>query len=283
MKKLPFFLTGLLLPLIPRLSFEIKNNFLQTRNFFRYLVEKTSLTQINPGDVLSRRFELFFQYLREIFIFEFLSLMIVILSGLTLLLFFKELSRKKWIFFLLFCLTLVFLLSLIYSRGQFYSYYLNGIQYLIFSFLVLPLMTMRRKLIKIILTGIFIFYLVIIVIYFKTSITNKKIPLVGLRADKEIINYLIKKTNNQEFCLRIYTPPVIPYTYQYLIVFYQKKNLVKQPNLDFYQSRCYFIIDYDEYKFRVENWRKNNTPVNARLIEEKLFENKTRLEIYEIM
>ena len=109
---------------------------------------------------------------------------------------------------------------------------------------------------------------------------QKVIPLLGLRADSKIINYFVEKYPKDYFCLRIYTPPIIPYTYMYLLSYAADQQKIKYPKADFYKNQCYYIIDEDQYKFRVDKWREENIPKTARLSKIVKFENGTNIELW---
>lgn len=277
-KKIHLFILGLIIPSTPRILFEIKNNFLQTKNFFKYLTEVTNKTNINILLIIKERFFLFYQYINDLFSYKLITLFFILVLISSLFYFIKN-KKNKWLKFSLFIIFSIFIFSFIYKKGPFYSYYLNGIQYLFFTIISLILFQLKKT--KKIIILILIFYFFVNLINFKNSIIKNKIPLIGLRADHQIIKHLIQETKNKDFCLKIYTPPVIPYTYQYLLSYYSQKNQIRIPKNDFYKNKCYMIIDYDEYKFRINEWRKNNIPDTAKLINKKIFENKTIIELYE--
>jgi hypothetical protein len=117
----------------------------------------------------------------------------------------------------------------------------------------------------------------------KSELINKNpIPLIGLRADDTIVKYVLKKNTGKEFCLKIYTPPAFPFTYRYLLDYYTKKGSVKYPKADPVGNLCWYIIDFDNYQERVADWRKENIPETGRLIEKKMMENKTSVELWSI-
>ncbi|GAB4219347.1 MAG: hypothetical protein Fur009_5070 [Candidatus Microgenomates bacterium] len=279
-KKIPIFLLALIPASFPRIIFEIKHNFLQTKNFFKYLTLKNPI-QISWQQIIADRLNLFFNYLNEVLSFKYIS--IFFLLFFVLLIIFKKITFKKekltWLKFNLLLLFIIFILTIIYKKNPFYSYYLNGIEYI---YLVIVILTLNQKNLftkyfyNLLIAIFFIFNL----ISFKNSIITKKIPLVGLRADNRIINYFIKNESKDYFCLRIYTPPVIPYTYQYLLTYYADKNIIKYPKGDFYKNKCYFIIDKEPYEFRVKIWREENTPKNTKLTKIIKFENGTNIELW---
>lgn len=90
----------------------------------------------------------------------------------------------------------------------------------------------------------------------KNSFLNKKsIPLVRLRANQKIIDYLPIKIY---FCLKIYTPPVVTYIYMYLLLHYADLGKIKYQKVEFYKKILFFLINKDEYQFKVNKWRQDN-------------------------
>ncbi|GIW64214.1 MAG: hypothetical protein KatS3mg092_0147 [Patescibacteria group bacterium] len=278
-KKIPLFFISIIPPSLPRFIFEIKHNFLQTKNFLKYLFSNQS-NNLEFTQIIKERLILFFNYINDIFTYKYLSIIFLLLFIFGLIT--KKIKLNKnnlWIKFNLLILSLIFLLLIIYKKDPFYPYYLNGIQY-IFLIIALFFLNQKNSFLKLFNIFLIIFFLIINLINFKNSIFKKNIPLLGLRADNEIINYFVKNESKDYFCLRIYTPPVIPYTYQYLLQYYVDKKQIKYPKGDFYKGQCYFIIDKEPYEFRLSKWREENTPENAKLIKKISFENGSTIELW---
>lgn len=108
---------------------------------------------------------------------------------------------------------------------------------------------------------------------------KKEVPTIGLRADNSTVNLLYKE-NKTPFCLRIYTPPVYPYTYDYLFSYYSALGYVK-PDAGFVNNACWYIFDKETYQFRVDKWRKENIPEKAVLKKRIVMKNETTLELWE--
>ena len=85
-----------------------------------------------------------------------------------------------------------------------------------------------------------------------------------------------------DFCVMIYTPPRVPYTYMYLFSYYSKVKGYKWPHEGIYNNSCWYIIDRDDYKERIEEWRKVNIPEKAKKKNDKLMENGTKVELWSI-
>ena len=113
-----------------------------------------------------------------------------------------------------------------------------------------------------------------------TAADTKKPPAIGLRADVMTIDYLYKQTDNKDLCVRIYTPPIVPYTYNYLFSYYSKVKKFKEPVKDFKNNQCWYIIDKEPYAQRLLEWRKANIPEKASLLKSHTMENGTKLELW---
>ncbi|MBI3366285.1 hypothetical protein HY041_01485 [Candidatus Roizmanbacteria bacterium] len=116
---------------------------------------------------------------------------------------------------------------------------------------------------------------------FAHTITNtQQPPSIGLRADIKTVNYLYEQNKHMLFCVRIYTPPVIPYTYLYLFSYYSSLGYIK-PTEGFTNNTCWYIFDTETYKFRVQKWRKEQIPEKAVLKKRVIMKNETVIELWE--
>jgi hypothetical protein len=107
--------------------------------------------------------------------------------------------------------------------------------------------------------------------FFIKEINNKEKPIKDFKAINKAVLYIYDKEKNQPFCVRVYTPPVIPYTYDYLFSYYAKIKNIDRPTNEFINKKCYFIIESDAYDFRLKKWLDENIPKNGKkIIEEKI-------------
>ncbi|MCL4364307.1 hypothetical protein M1328_03650 [Patescibacteria group bacterium] len=285
LKDFPYFLIGLIVPSIPRLLFEAKNNFLQTRSLITQLTSAKETHPLQFSAAVVERTRSFWQYWTGIFYHQELFISVAFLVFLVIAIFFikKSSTTKKTLFaFLAILLVIVYAFSILYKNNFFWSYYLDGIQY-IFLFLLVSGFHFLEKNKKttwlpvgclIIVIGINLF------VFFKNATNKNKVPLLGLRADNQIINYLVDASKHQYFCLNIYTPPVIPYTYMYLLSYYADQGKIIYPKEDFVNNQCYFLIDQDEYQFRVDQWREKNIPAEAEKEKTIKFQNGSVIELW---
>jgi len=281
LKKSLILISGFIIPFLPRLLFELKNNFIQTKAFLSFYLHPTMTNKQSFFSTIIERLSIFLKYYLQIIPFEntFIGLFIF---GLFLFLFIKNrktinpLNKSLLIFFSLLLLT-IFLVSLLSRNNFFWDYYLDGLQFIILFIVIIIFSLKNYQLIKNIIMALFITSLLI---NFYKAITIRNIPLIGLRADNKIINYFTKKYKNNYFCLKIYTPPVIPFTYMYLLSYYADQKEIIYPKGDFYENQCYFIIDKEPYQFRLDKWREENIPKNTKLKNRLEFENGTKIELW---
>lgn len=284
-KNIFYLFIGLIFPSLPRILFELKNNFLQTKSFVNQIKNPVNSHPLEFFPHILERIKIFWQYWLSLFYKEnfLLSILFLFLILFALILVKNKKRIKKTVFlFSINLLFLIFILSLFYRNNFFWGYYLDGIQGLmIFILLNAFYFIDEKKNLKLLTNLIIILIFIINLIVVKNSFLNKKsIPLIGLKADQKIIDYFIKNTNKDYFCLKIYTPPVIPYTYMYLLSYYADLGKIKYPKADFYKNKCFILIDKDEYQFRIDKWRDNNIPQSAKLEKIISFENGTKIEVW---
>lgn len=256
---------GLIIALTPRILFEIKYQFIQTKTLINFFLKPKLHNPKAFFDVLNDRTLLFWNYFKGIFIeYNFyISLLMLLTFTFVTIKYKKELKKHSYFTLILLIILLLFIGSLFYN-DNFWSNYYEGIQYLML-FIVLVSFYVIEKKEKILSKIIFVAFVVILpTLFFSKEIKNKNNQLKDFKAIDKAVVYLFEQTKNKDFCLKIYTPPVIPYTYDYLISYYSKIKNINRPMKDYVNNKCYFIIEADSYKFRVEKWRKENIPVNGK-------------------
>lgn len=235
--------------------------------------------------VFQDRIKMFWNYLRDIFYGQ-NQIITIIFIGLTIFLlikFRKKFVNYSFIFFLLFLSVILFLISLLY-RDNFWVNYYEGIQY-IFLFLIIFSLSVLTKIKngRIILNLIIIFLVILNTISFiKNTKSSKNKVISGLKASDLAIKYIYQEVGKNNFCLKIYTPPVIPYTYDYLTLYYSEKYGYKKPYIDFYKNKCWYIIETDYYKFRLDKWKSTNIPKEGVLIKTKRFTSDYSIELWSL-
>ncbi len=284
-KKFAFlFLVGLFIPFIPRVLFNLKNNFIEITSSLNFLKITPPTNPQSLSGAFGGRVQLFIKYYQEL-IYDhnnnvavgiFAATVLGIIAG------FKKIEppmRKAVLFFTLTIFgTLLFSLS--NKNNFFWDNYLEGIHYM-YVFLILLGFESLLKIKQHSWTAYLIIgaFMLFSIIQF-TAADTKKPPAIGLRADVITIDYLYKLTDNKDLCVRIYTPPIVPYTYNYLFSYYSKVKKFKEPVKDFKNNQCWYIIDKEPYAQRLLEWRKANIPEKASLLKSHTMENGTKLELW---
>ncbi len=289
-KTLILFSTGLILPMLPRIFFEIKNNFIQTKAFVSNLTLKKEAHPLLFRAVFDERLKTFVQYWHDLFYNNSLIISLVVVSFVTYFFIFHRKSFvnsaiKTLTYFILTIISWLFVFSLFYQGNFFYGYYFQGVQYFYLMIAVMSIYGIVKNKKAAIFPYLLVGFLLLINIFalIKDIDNQKNIPLLGLRADDQIVRYIYEKNNNKSFCLRIYTPPVIPYTYDYLLNYYSRVNKYQRSSgSDLIDNKCWYIIDKDDNGERVEKWRKDNIPTNVKILEKKLMNNGTSIELWSL-
>lgn len=145
--------------------------------------------------------------------------------------------------------------------------------------MLLLLHTLSVEKSKRLLIAIIIFYSVLVGMKTNYELHNTAVPTLGLRADIATIEHVYSIVGKEDFCARIYTPPVVPHTYNYLFHYYNLSGY-KVPLDNPVNNTCIVMIDPDTYEFRIEEWRKNNIPEDFVKIKENTMENKVKIEVW---
>lgn len=287
-KKVGYFLAGITLPFIPRLLFEIKNHFIQTKAFISYVSHPTATNQQSLQSAIVERLNLLISYYKQLFPFE-NKFLILIISVFFIYLFVSKIkSFKKYylktIGFLSLLIFSILVLSLINKNNFLWGYYFDGIQFILLFFIATIFsFKIKNGFGKIIQSTLIIFFVSLNLISVFSALKQKDAPLIGLKADDLIVNYLIQQTNPKDYyCLRIYTPPVITYTYNYLFFYYSSRGITKNPSGEIKNKQCYFLFDKEAlgYEFRIKKWREDNIPKNMQLQTTKKFVNGSWIELW---
>ena len=105
---------------------------------------------------------------------------------------------------------------------------------------------------------------VVCIINIYKSLGNKP-PFDGLQVQEAIVNHILNNQDQKkEYCVRIYTPSVIPHTYNYLFLVNKMK-----PSSEWVNGTCWFIIEADSYKKRRDVWIETNRPKDKSTVEMK--------------
>lgn len=278
------FILGLFIPFLPRLLFNLKNHFIEITDSIHFLKSTPPTNPQSLSGAFHDRVYLFVKYYQDIIYdhnsYVAIGMIVAVVFGIAVA--YKKLKReiRSSILFFSSIIMGTLLFSLLNKNNFFWDNYLEGIHY-IYLFLILLgfealLLIKKQSWTAYIIIAAFMLFGIIQL----TSTNTKKIPTIGLRADVMTIDYLYKQTNNKDFCVRIYTPPIVPYTYNYLISYYSKVKKFKEPTKDFKNNMCWYIIDKESYAERLIEWRKANIPEKASKMKSQVMENGAIVELW---
>lgn len=252
--------------LLPQLAFEIKNNFIISRNFIGFLTGKVNSDTGKSWAVpnsnflfhrLSDYYQDFFSKLDTNVTRLSIVFLVIFLVGLTYLIIKNRhhIFLKLQILWLL--IPLILLLFFVGNYGNLYDYYLTGFfpAFIILFSVVITLP--QNKLINFLLIAFTSLYFVS-----GTYTPLKNYLSAGIDGSENItygneiaaVDYLCQKNKENPGNFDVYVPPVIPHAYEYLVSWRQKYHLCSQfisernPNL-------YIIYEIDPpHPERLINW-----------------------------
>lgn len=272
-KKITIAVAGLVIPLIPRILFEIKNNFLQTTTLINFFF-RPSTTQPQPFYItFNDRIKIFKDFYTSIFveqnIIPWITLIVLIAI---LLIYFRKLqdTQRKSLLFLSLLSLFLFLLSLAYRNNFFWSNYYEGMPYIFLMMIILIVSSITNKLSKIIIISITCIYVFSSFIFLQVKAKNEKPDeSINFTRTYQAVKYVINNNDTtKDYCVRIYTPPVVPYTYNYLFAYESRTRNIPLPSSKYKNKECWYIMEGDVYSFRLDEWKKTNIPAQAKRLEQ---------------
>lgn len=268
-----YFLIGLGIAFIPRLLFEIKNNFGQIKILLSFVTNPKYNTPKPFQDIFNDRVSLFDGYYGEIFINDVMKIIIsIVMVAFAWILVHKRKKVSVPFVFLVTLGVLLFLVSLLY-KDTFWHYYYDGIHYL-FILLIGYILAAQVKPFQTIQNVVKITVIVIFVLFIgmklRTDISSKPV-FDGIQVQQAIVKYIQdNEPNKTNYCVRVYTPPVIPYTFDYLFLYSKIANGIETPSRDWQNNKCWFILEHDDYKERKQKWIDDNIPKDGTKVSSKL-------------
>lgn len=294
-RHISLFMGGLLFPFLPRLLFELKNNFVEITSAIHFFKTSAPTNPISLMQAAIDRFELFQTYYYGIFFENSTAVGSAILAILSIAMIagFSRMPKhhQKILSFLFFTIILVFTFSLANKNNFFWENYLEGIQYIFVFMILIVLHNITTKFRHDSYLKAYPMYVAPYVIAgvctiaaltkLGTDLVNRRpIPTIGLRADIHTVEHIYQKVDHKDFCVKVYTPPIVPYTYNYLFSYYSKIKGYKWPAPDFVKNECWYIIDQEPYLERLTQWRKEHIPANYKKIKSDTMPNQTVVELW---
>ena len=265
-----FFLAGLVVAFAPRLMFELKNNFLQTKTLISYFFAPKYFNPKPFINILNDRIMLFKNYFESIFPYSFFSLIFLGLAIISICSFPMRKKGKKIVFssvsfqyamFTLLLSLLLFIGSLTY-KDNFWGNYYEGIQYLFLLSIIAFISLAHENIKKIVTPLLYLLLILLLCIGLKNTYESYKSPtkLDGMIIMEQVVEKIHREEKSRPYCVRVYTPPVIPYTYEYLFLYERLSKKISDPIKEWQNNRCWFIEEKESVKERVVKWKAENYP-----------------------
>lgn len=262
-----YFLGGLVFPFIPRLLFELKNGFSQTNTLFSFIHEPKLFTPRSLSEVVRERSSLILEYYQRIFPNTFLYILISVLLLCVGLYIVKNRKAmyKDFLMFLLLLMIGLYVFSTFY-KDTFWDYYYEGFPYIYLALVATVLINIPKKVQKIVFPS-----LIIVLVFFmlRTSYASYKSQprLDGLAKQQIVVDFITNNSLEKDvICLRVYTPPVISYTYEYLFQYNERKGTGLKTSNDWQNNTCWFIIEHDDFNKRQQDWIHQNLPKKGEIV-----------------
>lgn len=273
-KHINYGIAGFLIPIAPHILAELLRKFGQTRTLIHSLISPHLYNPRPFNIVVIERFQYFIDYYNRSFFngSGLIGIVFLVTALLGLYIGFKKLSPefRKTTIFISVTLVFTFILSLFY-HDNFWSYYFEGMSYF-FMFLLfvgfLGLQFHKNKFVQ----KIPLMLLTVVIIFtaqkvnaemFHKSDAEKQ----GLIEQVNVVKYIYSQVGINDVCVRVYTPPVIPHTYNYLFNYYTQGTNRAIPTTRYVADECYYVFEKDFYQFRVDQFRKDHIPEGANMLD----------------
>lgn len=258
--------------LLPQIFFEIKNNFLMIRSFFLFNKGEINTASEKTWDLPNLFFikERILTYQKILFSklevnprlgTKFISVLwLLFMIWLVIKQFIDKKSQKQkmdLILLVFLFLPLFLLLFFVGNYGQLYDYYLTGFfPAFILLFALFVNFFGKKILYWPIMVLIIIWFLSSNLLFHKHYLTSGVDGPLNISLGNQIqaIDWIYKEAKGEEFNVAVYVPPVIPYTYDYLIPWYGKRVYKQQPVVE--ESPLFFTLyEFDEAHIqRLDTW-----------------------------
>jgi len=279
---------GFLIPLLPRILSETTKGFLQSKAILGFILNPRLYNPKSFLKIFLDRLLLFNSYLTSSFPVDnsiiVYGLFLISIFGIIIAVKKNDKKIKKFVLFGPLTIVLFLFFSCLY-KDNFWSNYYEGIGYYFILTVALGfygLAKVKNKLIKNLPWLIFALLLLFNFLKFTKEIKNNQITIDGLKKHLIIVGriYELNKEKN-DFCVRIYTPPVIPHTYNYLFNYFHNFKKKVRPTINYVNHQCWYIIENDDYKFRIDQFRKEHIPSTGKLIQKEFVQKDVILELWQ--
>ena len=285
-----FAVLGSILILLPRILFEVKNNFLMTKSLISYLIEPRIYGE--RLNILSRlisridqMYQLFLQGFldgNKLFGILFLSLLLVlVIAILKRKQTFTKIKKDNFLMFLLFFLITILLYFTVYP-DRIWDYYLIMIPTL-FVILIAKIFNYALDIKFLKLSVYFVLILMIIINFKKSYLPPYNVTWKGDGAtyvnEKKVMDY-ISSQNPHNYSFFAYSPAIFDYPFDYLVWWYSKRGLIENPMKD--QNNLILVIrEVSTRKYLTSGWYGDKTRDNTKVLDKEEFPGNLLVEKHE--
>lgn len=268
-----YFIVGFAIPFGPRFLFELKNGFPQTKTLINFVIKPSYYTPKPYWDIYRDRLEVFDGFYKATFMSDTVRIIIVslLLIFIAYRIYIQKVSMKKGFWFVALTVALLFGISTLY-KDTFWSYYYEGLPYafLLIGGFILTLTGSKHDALlqkgKLIVLGILL--MLGTVKFFNEW--KQPLPYDGIRVQQDIVAYIQSQEKDlSNYCILTYTPPVIPYTYDYIFLYNEVSRGVTRPSPDFKNGHCWFILEADDNKERKQDWIDQHISTDLKQVQTK--------------
>lgn len=272
---------GFLITLLPRLLFEVKNNFLMTGSIITYFTEQTpkdAVGHLSAGELFMNRIDVLFALWRETLAVNntILGVILLVFCIGVYVIYYRKLDKKIRTFVLLLAIIILgFFVGLNFLKEEAWSHYIVGVPIvfiLLFGISVYIFFENNKKY-AVPIIGV-VFLLLLLNLQPLKMYQDIQNPWKGdasvYKNQKAVVDYVYDQAAGAQFNYILYTPPIHDHTYSYLFSWYGEKKYGYQPSTES-EELFFLIMEPDQqYPDRLTDWlevRENDgKPVSEELL-----------------
>lgn len=256
---------------IPQASFDIRHDFLITKNFFKFLQTGNgsgSSFGIPTAYQFDQRLTAVYSTFIDKIEFNPSSLGIILLSFILVVLLVSKKLRESLLVKLLLIWILVPVVLIFFYRGnfeRFYGYYFNSLIPAFFLLIGLVLATISKNVIGKVVTIVFLGLFFMNQWQILPGYLNDKLDgsnTIALGNQIKAIDWVYKDAGSKQFNTDVYVPPVVPYAYNYLFKYLSDTRYHRLPDEKLVEN-LYTIREYESDQERIDAWLRRQDGIGS--------------------
>lgn len=256
---------------IPQALFDLRHNFLITKNFFKF-IQTGNGSGSSFGIPTAYQFDQRLKAVYATFIDKIeinpTNMGIGLILFILVVVFVNKKLRESLLVKLLLIWILVPVILIFFYRGnfeRFYGYYFNSLIPAFFLLIGLTLATISKNLIGKIATLVFlvVFFMnqwQILPGYLNDQLDGENTIALGNQV--KAIDWVYQDVGKGEFNTDVYVPPVVPYAYDYLFKYLSDARYGRLPDEKLVEN-LYTIREYDSDQKRVDAWTRRQEGIGS--------------------